>query len=278
MSVASDKSVFAIETRRLAVSHDAVVKSSDDAALVVGATGAVNPAFQVDASATGSITGVLIASDGLTKGAHISVISPEVDAGLTIDAKGDNAILMGSVSTGGVVIEGGLEIVDTGIDVTAGGVRVQAGGIDVTAGGIDVTAGGLTVTAGVAALNGGLSVPTGALTNVSTSPSVGGIYSVDPTGGNVTVTLPTLTTVVGHRFQFILATNTTNTVTITLGTGNTFLNGVIVDATPSQVSGATSITFGATANVGDMIELMVVASGFVAVRAFSSVDSGITAA
>lgn len=274
MSVASDKSVFAIETRRLAVSHDAVVKSSDDAALVVGATGAVNPALRVDTSATDSITGVLIASDGLTKGAHISVISPEVDAGLTIDAKGDNAILMGSVSTGGVVIEGGLEIVDSGVSVTAGGITVTAGGIDVTAGGIDVTAGGLTVTAGVAALNGGLSVPTGVLNNLSASPSVGGIYAVNATTG-FTINVSSLT--IGQRYQFILSV-AGDAVTVSLGVG--VLNGIRVnqDGAPTQISGATTITFDTPALVGDMIELMVVSSGFVAVRAFSSAVGGITAA
>lgn len=73
-------------------------------ALVVGQTGATNPAFQVDTSTASSATGVKVKSAAAAGGVAVSAISSGANESLTLDAKGTGTVTIAGVSTGIVSI------------------------------------------------------------------------------------------------------------------------------------------------------------------------------
>lgn len=78
--------------------------SSSANALAVGANGATNPAFNVDASTGSSATGLNIKSAAAAAGLAVSVLSSGTNENLTIDAKGSGTVTLGNTSTGNIVV------------------------------------------------------------------------------------------------------------------------------------------------------------------------------
>lgn len=81
-----------------------LVTTPSSNAIVLGRQGATNPAFQVDASAATSVTGVKITSAASGAGVAVAAISSATDEALSVDAKGAGVIKVGSSSTGIVSI------------------------------------------------------------------------------------------------------------------------------------------------------------------------------
>lgn len=78
------------------------ITSNAAQALAVGASGATNPAFTVDASTASSATGLLVKSAAAAGGLALSVQSSAANDSLTVNAKGTGTITLGSVSTGAI--------------------------------------------------------------------------------------------------------------------------------------------------------------------------------
>jgi hypothetical protein len=78
--------------------------STSAVALAVGANGATNPAFQVDASATSAATGLKVTANAATGGLALAVISSALNDALSIDAKGTGTITLGGTSTGAITL------------------------------------------------------------------------------------------------------------------------------------------------------------------------------
>lgn len=79
------------------------VKSSAADALTVGAGGASDPAFQVDASTGSAATGIKITGKAAASGVAVAVISSGTNENLTVDAKGSGTITLNPTGTGNVV-------------------------------------------------------------------------------------------------------------------------------------------------------------------------------
>lgn len=73
-------------------------------ALTVGENGTTNPAFNVDASAGTTATGINIAAAAAASGVALSVLSSGTNEALSIDAKGSGAIALAGTSTGAVTV------------------------------------------------------------------------------------------------------------------------------------------------------------------------------
>ena len=82
------------------------VSSTSSNALAVGANGATNPAFNIDASTASSATGINIKSAAAAAGVALSVLSSGTNENLKINAKGSGTITIGGTSTGNVIIKG----------------------------------------------------------------------------------------------------------------------------------------------------------------------------
>lgn len=75
------------------------VSSTSVNALVVGANGATNPVFNVDASETNVATGVQIEGQAAGSGANIETLSSGTNENLTVDAKGTGTVGVNTVGT-----------------------------------------------------------------------------------------------------------------------------------------------------------------------------------
>ena len=79
----------------------------------------------------------------------------------------------------------------------------------------------------------------------------GKIFAVDTSGGNITITLPTVQAGLFYRF---LLTDATNTATIAAPDANS-LQGTLIEAVlPLAIDGDTSVQFLATNTIGDWAE------------------------
>lgn len=78
------------------------ITSSSANALVVGANGTTNPAFNVDASTASSATGLNIKSAAAGSGVALSAISTGTNENMTIDAKGSGTLTLNGTATGAI--------------------------------------------------------------------------------------------------------------------------------------------------------------------------------
>lgn len=101
------------------------ITSTSANALAVGANGATNPVFNVNAATASVATGVNITGAAAGGGVAVAAISSGSNEALTLNAKGTGTIGIGSVSTGAVTITPATTI--TGALTPTGGV-VGAGG------------------------------------------------------------------------------------------------------------------------------------------------------
>jgi hypothetical protein len=81
-----------------------IVQSASASAFTAGASGALNPALQVDASAGSAATGIKITAFAAAGGSAITTISSGTNENLAINAKGSGTIAIANTSTGGVLI------------------------------------------------------------------------------------------------------------------------------------------------------------------------------
>ncbi len=81
-----------------------VVTSNAAQAFAVGANGATNPAFQVDASTASSVTGISVKSAASAGGVTVSTLSTATDESLTITSKGTSGLFLGGGTSNGVVL------------------------------------------------------------------------------------------------------------------------------------------------------------------------------
>lgn len=89
--------------RATGVSGALTVTSAAATALAVGANGATNPVFVIDASTGSSVTGLSIKGAAVGGRVAVAAISSGADEGLDIDAKGAGTIRLGNASTGNIV-------------------------------------------------------------------------------------------------------------------------------------------------------------------------------
>lgn len=91
------------------VSALGVITSASANALTVGRQGTTNPAFNVDASAATSLTGLNLATAGTGAGFAVSVVeSGGTNNALTIDAMGSGLMTLNGTGTGNVKVGHGL--------------------------------------------------------------------------------------------------------------------------------------------------------------------------
>jgi hypothetical protein len=110
----------ATHAANLLVNAQAIVTSTNAAALAVGANGATNPALVVDASTASSASGVKITSKAAANGVNIAAISSNANESITLDGKGGGGVFIGSTSSGGVTLgAGGGGVAATGLTVTS---------------------------------------------------------------------------------------------------------------------------------------------------------------
>lgn len=89
-------------TGNSAIGGTETITSTSSSAFAVGAAGATNPAFSVDASNAPSVTGVAIKSLASGNGVSITATDSGASTNLIENAKGTGIVQIGSVSTGGV--------------------------------------------------------------------------------------------------------------------------------------------------------------------------------
>lgn len=109
----------------LAVSGTETVTSASATAFGVGANGAINPAFNIDASTASSATGVNIKSAAAAGGVAISALSSGTDEAMSINAKGAGAVNIANTSTGGATV--GTKLSVTGSYLHGGTVPTPSG-------------------------------------------------------------------------------------------------------------------------------------------------------
>ena len=81
-----------------------VITSAAAAALAVGRQGATNPAFQVDASAANSVTGVKVTAGASGAGVKLAPISSAAAENLDIDSLGTGTVQIGANNSQGVTV------------------------------------------------------------------------------------------------------------------------------------------------------------------------------
>lgn len=204
--------MFALEARRLAVTHDAVVDSAHTSALAVGTNGATNPALQVDASTTLSVTGLKVKSAAAAAGVALSAISSGTNEALTIDAKGSGTITLGGTSTGAIALSrasgvtGALTVTSaatSALAVGANGATTPAVQVDAStassATGIKVTSAAAGAGVAVAAISSGTDEALAINAKGTGAITLGGASSggVTVTQGGLTVTAGGLTVTAG---------------------------------------------------------------------------------
>jgi hypothetical protein len=101
-------------TKRVSVSSSGLaVAIAAAAALAVGANGATNPVFQVDAATASVATGVKITGAAAAGGVAIAAISSGTDESLTLDAKGAGTVTVGGTSTGAITLARNVSVTGT---------------------------------------------------------------------------------------------------------------------------------------------------------------------
>ena len=98
----------------------ATITSVSANALTVGRAGTTNPAFNVDASAATSATGLNVAAAAAAGGLAVSVLSSDTNESLTLDAKGSGTVTLNGTATGAVVLPAAITIA-TGATITGTG-------------------------------------------------------------------------------------------------------------------------------------------------------------
>lgn len=83
-----------------------IVQSNNGEALAVGANGATNPAFSVDASSSSQADGLAVVAGALGSGVNVKSLSGGTNAPISFNAQGSGTIAIGNVSTGPVTIFG----------------------------------------------------------------------------------------------------------------------------------------------------------------------------
>lgn len=104
----------------------ATITGASSKAFAVGRLGATTPAFAVDSSTASQVAGILVVGAATGGTVAVSVTDSGSNAGLSVNAKGTGAIVLGNVSTGGVTVQQG------GVTVLAGGFVVSASGAAIT--------------------------------------------------------------------------------------------------------------------------------------------------
>lgn len=107
-----------------------VVTGTGTSALAVGANGATNPVFAVDANTASVATGVKVTGAAAASGVAVAVVSSGTNENLTIDAKGSGTITLNGTATGNVISGTGLfskhATAGIGYSTGAGGTVTQA--------------------------------------------------------------------------------------------------------------------------------------------------------
>lgn len=216
-----------------------IVQSASASALTVGLGGASNPAFQVDASAVSSATGIKVTSFAAGSGAAITAVSSGTNESIAINAKGGGSISIGNTSTGSVLIGqalnyGGVPLANS---VTGTGSMVLSAAPTLTGA---LTYGGVTLSAAVTG--------TGNMV-LSTSPTLTGVPLATTAAVDTNTTQIATTAMV--LAQSAAATPLAVTNTAAVGTATRFARADHVHAfestawttyTPTVTSGGTITT------------------------------------
>ena len=100
----NDPSVIYAASSGTTFNGAAQLTSTSANALTVGRLGTTTPAFNVDASATTSVTGLNVVAAAAASGLALSVTSSGANESLTIDAKGSGTISLNATGTGNVIL------------------------------------------------------------------------------------------------------------------------------------------------------------------------------
>ena len=169
------------------------VTSSSANALAVGANGATNPAFNVDASTASSATGLNVKSAAAAGGLAVSVISSGAAENLTLDAKGTGTITLAGTSTGNISLARNTSITGTETITSSNAAAFGVGTAGATNPAFNVDASTASSVTGLnvksAASGGGLAVSTissAAAENLTIDAKSTGTITLNGTGtGNV---------------------------------------------------------------------------------------------
>ncbi len=174
------------------------ITSTSTSALAVGANGATNPVFSVNA-ATGSVaTGITVIGAAAAGGVAVNVISSGSDENVKYDAKGAGTVTIGSVSTGNVVL--GTSGHTLTLNNSSGAVTLAAGGLTLTSGSILASSGNLTLTSGNATLTAGnLLLSAGTATVTSANASAFAVGRLGATTPGLVVDASTSTCITGIK-------------------------------------------------------------------------------
>lgn len=104
----------------------------------------------------------------------------------------------------------------------------------------------------------------------------GKVFTIDADGSAFDITLPANATV-GWHATFLMADVASNDIDIVAATADT-IEGVLVDASPTNMNAADKITFvGGTSVLGDQVEIVSTDGTTWFARSFSGANGGITA-
>lgn len=112
-------------SRAATVTGNVVATTASANAIAVGRQGSTAPAFNVDASAATSATGIEVVAAAAAGGVDLRAISSGTDENLTINAKGAGTITIAPTSTGAVTITPATTV--TGALTPTGGVAAAGG-------------------------------------------------------------------------------------------------------------------------------------------------------
>lgn len=168
-------------TDTLTVQGATSIKTTSASGLVVGANGATTPAFTVDASTASQVAGLKVT--GAATGGTVAVVATDSgsNASITINAKGNGTIGIGTVSTGIVTITPATTV--TGLLTATAGVTSVADIVLESGTAVPATAGAVAAGAPVTIYSTGLVVE--ATSDVPTHTRPKGSLCIN-TGGTTT--------------------------------------------------------------------------------------------